>query len=124
MENFLIVIIFIGSIIYKVYKNYKEEAEKAKNRNPQRRPAPSIPSQSTSVEQEYFPTNSRTRKPKVNAEPAYQNITLPEEVVKVKESKKTIIKPLVRESEEKNQPIQFDLRQAVIQSIILERPYK
>jgi len=38
MENFFIVLIFIGSIIYTLYSNYKKEIEKTKKRNPGQKP--------------------------------------------------------------------------------------
>lgn len=127
MENFLIVIIFIGSILYKVYTNYKKEMEKTKKRNPQQRPIPSATSYNPPVEREYYPSNNRTIPSDFQVKTNYADNSIPDEVRRITDAKKTAkLKTLVLKTEQENiqKPIEFDLRQAVIQSIILERPYK
>lgn len=135
MENFLIIIIIIGAVIYKIYSTYKEEVEKAKKRNPQARP--------TVTEENYTQPNSKKEKkmsfPTVQRFPT-ENIkqqynyespnapeVLPEEVRRARIAKKNVkpvIIPKLKIESNQKQPIEFNLRQAVIQSIILERPYK
>lgn len=131
MENLLIVLVFVGSIVYKIYSNYKEEMEKAAKRKPQhptlpqnvepktiakpyQQPSipPPIPKKSTTMSQREFVTKS--------------NIVqdTPEEVQRIKQNRKTQSKPLTEKVVGENQTIQFDLRQAVIQAAILERPYR
>ncbi|MDR2284263.1 MAG: hypothetical protein LBE37_13685 [Sphingobacterium sp.] len=131
MENLLVVLIFVGSIVYKIYSNYKEEMEKSAKRGPQRPPIaksqpPSIPAK---------PYQHTATPPPIPAVPARKvqqefvtksNIIqdIPEEVQRVKESRKKHSKIEVENTEETNKPIAFDLRQAVIQAAILERPYR
>lgn len=132
MENFLIVIIFIGSIIYKIYSNYKEEVAKAKKRNPHQQTT--IPVE-TYAERDYkkekkspIPrsvTNSAPASPYIPANYASTYNDIPEEVSRVSAARaqKRATAPLKVET---NEPelIEFDLRQAFIHTIILERPYK
>lgn len=147
MENFLIVIIFIGSIIYKLYSNYKEELEKTKNRNLQAKPIPVERENFEEIKQEYKrqeyqrreeyqrkvePTRPTARFPKEKVSPKYSpdysssSEALPEEVRKMKASRKNAkpLAPILKVEPIRRQPVAFDLRQAVIQSIILDRPYK
>lgn len=131
MENILVVLIFVGSIVYKIYSNYKEEMEKSAKRGPQRPPIaknqvpnippepyqhttrpPAIPTAATRKVQQEFVTKSNI----------IQDI--PEEVQRVKESRKKRGKVEAEPTKETNEPIAFDLRQAVIQAAILERPYR
>ncbi len=131
MENLLVVLIFVGSIVYKIYSNYKEEMEKSAKRGPQRPPIAKTQIPSTSarphqhsstpppIPQMFNPQKQQTIVTKSNT---VQDI--PEEVQRVKESRKK--HPKIESEKEKigNEPIAFDLRQAVIQAAILERPYK
>ncbi|TDQ76655.1 hypothetical protein CLV99_3248 [Sphingobacterium yanglingense] len=131
MENLLVVLIFVGSIVYKIYSNYKEEMEKSAKRGPQRPPitksqAPGIPGkpyQQSSVPPPIPSTTARTVQQEfVTKGNIIQDI--PEEVQRVKESRKKHGKGEVEPTKETNEPIAFDLRQAVIQAAILERPYR
>lgn len=128
MENGLIVLIFIASLVYKIYSSYKEEMAKAAKRNPQKRPAtvPTIPIPPTaastipSIEKNTYSQENVIRNPFAD---------IPEEVRRVQESKvqqqiKRASKNQPSESSTKDVVPKFDLRQAVIQSTILERPYK
>lgn len=127
MENYLIVIIFIASIIYKVYSNYKDETEKAKKRQPSRvpmpQPIPNPTNKSTYKEPKpYVPSTATQHNNMVSYEEPSNYI--PDEVKKIKDFKENSTLHLKEEETIQKQPIEFDLRQAVINSIILERPYK
>lgn len=127
MENYLIVLIFIGSILYKLYTNYKKEMEKAKKRQPQRVPVPPVVNTPTnkSINQgakPYVSTSSTKYSHTASNVASINNI--PDEVRRIRDSKENIRSNTKEESKSKKQIIDFDLRQAVIQSIILERPYK
>lgn len=125
MENFIIVLISIGALLYNLYKNYQKEIEKSKSRTPNRRPQP-IP------EVINIPASERI-KPVVTKElPKEYNYTseIPAEVLAAQERRRVQnltspkITPKIQELEIVKNEIDFDLRKAVIQSIILERPYK
>lgn len=123
MENFIIVLLSIGFVVYNIYKNFQKEMQKSKSRKP------NFPKQPFTTLESIPQTNSS--KPKEiksrNIEPVY--ITdLPEEVRAVQNRNKAQKQILTSIKEEetilqKNE-IEFNLRQAVIQSAILERPYK
>lgn len=146
--EYLIVLIAIASFIYKTYKGYQEEMEKAKKRQPNR---PNPDSTSPVPVPQHRPVQERTSRPPVvpqrkqirNKEvipppvvASYENKTIPDEVRQVQERKaqqklaaqqqSSLTKKLKLESDEDHphKQIHFDLRQAVIQSAILERPYK
>jgi hypothetical protein len=104
--------LIIGGVIYKIYSEYQKEQEKARRRVPQAPLPPStppVPSQKT----------ERVR-------------AIPEEVRKIQEkrlaeansNKKIIVKPVVDLEKETERITSFDLRKAVIQSAILNRPYQ
>lgn len=120
MDNSLIILIFVASIIYKLYSNYKEEMEKAKKRNIKK--APSAPVDN------YHPQNGYPApKPALSIEPTSDS---PNKRASTKSNnsilrKVEIDEDLISEKELlRKEPVEFDLRQAVIQSAILERPYK
>ncbi len=143
MENpFGIVLLVVAGIIYKIYQSYKEEQAKAKKRleelkrkhqtvtdypefeqkkQPERRPAPVI-----REERRPAPVIREERKP----EPASE---LPDEVKRLQtqnqqrrnenlKGKLKRLEPVQVEELDKNE--HFDLRQAVIQQAILNRPYQ
>lgn len=118
MENSLIVLIFIGSIIYKLYSNYKEEMEKSKKRNVQKRPLAPV---------ESYPSSTpsfldKTKELEVNRSFSNTSHTTPQ---LDKRSKITIEKVSIKEEEVlQTELLEFDLKQAVLQSAILERPYQ
>lgn len=122
MENFLGVIIIIGAVIYKIYSNYKKEMESAQKRTPHQRhetPTQAFPIPDLKKEQ-YIPV----------IESNLTNNQISDEVKKVLDYKKSITeanklaKREKKKSEINDLNVEFDLRKAVIQSIILERPYK
>jgi hypothetical protein len=125
MENFIIVLIAIGGLIYNVYKNYQKEMEKSKSRRPNVRPQP-VPAPRSQ------PTIEKIKRKETNIKPVERvnQGELPAEVIAAQQRRKqNQVKnpmPAVRIEErgsEKNE-VNFDLRQAVIQAVILERPYK
>lgn len=128
MENILVVIIFIVAILYNLYTNYKKEMEKSAKRRPQVRPQP-IPVPTTQNQIPKRDSSSKTWKQE-NITTTYSNQDLPDEVRNFQQRRKnTEIKKVstrfkVEEEKQKVNEIEFDLRQAVIQSVILERPYK
>ena len=131
MENFLVVILFVGSIVYKIYTNYKKEMEKSAKRipNQQARPIPPIPRE---IKIEPYKQNYKTEEVKQYNQT--QTDYIPEEVARLKQQKmvkqkeerksnKLRIEKDTRK-EENELAYNFDLREAIIQSTILERPYK
>jgi hypothetical protein len=125
MENFIIVLIAIGGLIYNVYKNYQKEMEKSKSRRPNVRPQPvPAPHNQSTIE--------KIKRKETNIKPVqrvYQE-ELPAEVIAAQQRRKqSQVKnpmPIVRikEKESEKNEVEFDLRKAVIQAAILERPYK
>lgn len=150
MENLIPVLIVIGGLIYKVYQNYQEEMEKARKRQQQQgQNVPKTPS--TEPAQTPVPThNQRLGRPKpqklvitpkeerkkefrqkVEAEKITKQKQLPAEVVRLRqqrsqrqETKRVELEDVEEITTDSNVKAGFDLRQAVIQSVILERPYK
>ncbi len=143
MENILGVLLVIGGILYKIYDSYKEEQEKAKQRMEKLRkqqqgqvvtsnipePPPVRRVQTTPIPEVIY--QQVEKKEKIKAA-VYQE-TIPDEVVlmqnrrleKARKEKQQQTLTLQRRLEvEELEPEHFDLRKAVIQQAILERPYK
>lgn len=125
MENFIIVLIAIAGLIYNVYKNYQKEMEKSKSRRPNVRP------QSTAVPP-IKPTIDKVKRKETKIKPIerpYQE-QLPAEVIAAQQRRRQsqIKNPIpavrIQEAEIERNTVDFDLRKAVIQAAILERPYK
>lgn len=131
MENFLVVILFVGSIVYKIYTNYKKEMEKSAKRipNQQARPIPPIPRE---IKIDPYKQNYKTEEVKKYNQT--QTDYIPEEVARLKQQKMVKQKEEQKSNklriekdtrkEENELAYNFDLREAIIQSTILERPYK
>lgn len=125
MENFIIILVFIGALIYNLYRNFQKEMEKSKSRRPNVRP------QTIPVEPIQKPIKEVKNKEikKQNIEEPYRP-ELPAEVLAAQEIRRQnkIEKPIpvIRPQDTKSEKsvVDFDLRQAVIQSAILERPYQ
>ena len=125
MENFIIILVFIGALIYNLYRNFQKEMEKSKSRRPNVRP------QTIPVEPVQKPIKEVKNKEikKQNIEESYRP-ELPAEVLAAQEIRRQnkIEKPIpvIRPQDTKSEKsvVDFDLRQAVIQSAILERPYQ
>jgi len=131
MENFLIVIIFIGSIIYKIYSNYKEEIKKAKKRIPNQRPIPMPQTYMETVLEKDPKTmipNTVTSNKKDNSyiNRNYDNRAdeIPEEVRRAMVSQKQKHTITSEKQTVEEEAFEFNFRQAVIQAAILDRPYK
>ena len=125
MENFIVVLISVGFVIYNIYRNFQKEVEKSKSRRPNVRP------QTVPVETYNQPLEKVKHKEvkKQKIESVYVP-ELPAEVIAAQERRrqskieKHIALKRIQEVEQEKTGIEFDLRQAVIQSAILERPYK
>src|SRR5690606_4711238 len=136
MENILIVLAIIGSVIYKMYTGYKEEMEKAAKRKQQQRPPMPVQTQQHPQPQVVPPRPTArpvqipippTPKKKIPPVVRYEK-EVPSEVKRVQQGRSERaykkVEILEEKREKEKQPFEFDLRQAVIQSAILERPYK
>jgi len=117
MENLIILIIVVGAI-YKIYKGYIEEQEKAKkrleqikrelqNKNPHQAPVPQVP-----IPQ---PVKTSSKPPLVTQKKAESFNDYPE-FDEVEIARQIQIEDLDAQH--------FDLRKAIIQQAVLERPYK
>ncbi len=125
MENFIVVLISVGFVIYNIYRNFQKEVEKSKSRRPNVRP------QTVPVETYKQPLekvkHKEEKKQKIKSVYAPE---LPAEVIAAQERRRQskIEKPIplkrIQEVEQEKSGVEFDLRQAVIQSAILDRPYK
>lgn len=119
MDNFIPAILIIGGIIYKIYNEFQKEQEAARKRKSSmpKKPIP-VP---TGVE-----TIASAPKLPVNPVPAPSiKQTVPTEVLiarKRREEQRAQVKRPMEVIELEEKPV-FNLREAVIQSAILERPY-
>lgn len=120
MENFLPALLIIGGIVYKIYTEFQKEQEKARQRRP------NVPTPERGVAQQPAPPRPSAPLPDPVARRAEQ-AEVPQEVWKEREKRKKrlqeipAVKPLEPEEGTAAQPA-FDLRQAIIQSAILNRP--
>lgn len=131
MENILPALLIIGGVIYKIYSEYQKEQEKARRRMPQaQQPTPPVSSKRQSQRTIIEPTMSipiPVPQKKTAGLPS-----IPKEVRKIREkravdtnsTKKIVVKPLATIENEKEDIPSFDLREAVLQSAILNRPYQ
>ncbi|MVZ65389.1 hypothetical protein GQF61_05940 [Sphingobacterium sp. DK4209] len=138
METILTILLVVGGILYKVYENYKEEMEKSKKRLEKlRQPSPvpqqAIPAKKT-VErtriQEIEPINMPTHSIptgeiyKIEAQQAMNEV----EYAHKQRAERQLRQKKVQLQDEANyetlEHSKFDLRRAIIQQAILERPYK
>ncbi|NGM66383.1 hypothetical protein [Sphingobacterium sp. SGR-19] len=131
MENFLPALLIIGGVIYKIYSEYQKEQEKARRRMPQTPPLPTHPIQSEPQPQRTVIEPTMSIPIPVAPKKTEQMRDTPLEVRKIKEERlidvtrvKKISPKVAPEIEEKDDVIPFDLREAVIQSAILNRPYQ
>jgi len=135
MENIFIVLAIIGSVVYKIYTSYKEEMEKAAKRRQSVPPVPrSVPPQQGVPETSRRHTPVPTPPPVVSSKPMPVKkvppvvpYEVPKEVKKVQQARVERETRKIKQAQEHpsdTERFHFDLRQAVIQSAILERPYK
>src|SRR5690606_36785383 len=124
MENIFGVLVAIAFVIISFVQNYRKEAAKASHRTPHNRPSPS-PVQLPNPPAEIRLTVDRT----VNILKMEYKLELPTEVIAAQQRRKSRQESQVKiptrlPEPETTKAFEFDLRQAVIQSAILERPYK
>ncbi|MBD1434102.1 hypothetical protein H8B06_14790 [Sphingobacterium sp. DN00404] len=126
MENFLPALLIIGGVIYKIYTEYQKEQEKARRRMPQvPPPTPPVTSEQRPEPNVIEPTVSIPTP--INKTERLRDI--PKEVKKITDerlaeaNRKKAAMKVVPEMEEEDDVVPFDLRKAVIQSAILNRPY-
>lgn len=131
MENLLPAVLIIGGVIYKIYSEYQKEQEKARRRIPQmQEPLPPIvPEQplvhTTATEPVIAMPIPKVVTPK-NTGSFFERVDEAQKKsakkrLEVNREKLTVTK--TNEVEEKKETVSFDLREAVIQSAILNRPY-
>jgi len=134
MEKLLPLLIGIAFFAFKTYSNYKEEQEKAKKRRAHVQP--NTAAQQVPHDKQTYAQGKQMRAEQAKIEPtikeapvAYKSAFNEVERAKVerlarmkKEDDKKIHKLQV-EREREIEP-EFNLRQAIIQSVILERPYQ
>lgn len=143
MDNIIPFLIIAGGLIYKIYQNYQEEMEKARERQKKLSSAPDTPNvEPVSKRKLGRPKPQKivlTRRDEPQSAPlvsARPDVMIPTEVerVRMERQRRKAVKQLeiqeLEATEETASPSpsisaeQFDLRAAVIQSVILERPYK
>lgn len=150
MENIFIVLAIVASVIYKFYTNYKEEMEKAAKRKQQAPPVPQgpvpIPQQDPRQSRPIPPPPSTPRSPNTYTPEIRKPVErrppmtrpaipiskeIPDEVsqaqrLRAEREQKKALELVVEEeiSPVAEQEFEFDLRTAVIQSAILDRPYQ
>jgi hypothetical protein len=146
MENIILAI--IASVVYKFYQNYQEEMEKAAKRK-QQQPHPLPPPVVETIRQQPRPkTRTIPSPPPIQIPEIRQSVpkktTRPTATIRTEseipteltqayrlKSERLQIKPLEVITADDHQTstgldpnFQFDLRAAILQSAILERPYK
>jgi hypothetical protein len=124
MENIFGVLVAIAFVIISFVQNYRKEAAKASQRTPHNRPSPApvqLPNPPAEIRQT---VDRKVKIPKMEYKPE-----LPAEVIAAQQRRKSRQESQVKiptrlPEPETTKAFEFDLRQAVIQSAILERPYK
>lgn len=121
MENTYIILIIIASFVYNIYSNYKKEQKKQAQRTPKRVPIPNYTNTTKSLKK-----SKSQEKVVINQEYVVNDI--PEEVLAVQKKRQIQQEPKKRlevSNQEQNEYLaDFDLKRAVINQAILERPYK
>jgi len=132
MENIIGFLLIAGGVIYKIYTEYAKEQEKAAKRN-LKKPVDNQQSappayQSAPAQKPSRPIVPTVQHTKVARQKLVQQ-EIPEEVIRARKAReldrrKKPIEALAVQNieEEQDQKINFDLRKAVIQAAILERP--
>lgn len=152
MENIFIILAIIASVIYKFYENYQKEMEKAAKRKQQQ--APPVPPAPTNIPRPIPAPKSQQRPAPVPAPPPIQIPEIRKPIprkpitptptlrtqpeiptkltqahhLKIEREQNKGIEVMIVDDEGTPQntalEIEFDLKTAIIQSAILERPYK
>lgn len=133
MDMLITVLLIVGGILYKIYDNYQKEMESSKRRMDQVRRQMQDQQSTPSPEHEARrPAVVQKESRKVQMEPAsYQREALPEEVRQLQQKKlerqklqQKLERQAALQDHTKVEHPEFDLRKAVIQQAILERPYQ
>lgn len=136
MENFLPFLLIVAGVVYKIYTEYKKEQDKAVKRNVNRPVSPPVQQRQGPKpvivppvqKREQIPVKSQKpiQRPTVVQRPVKEEI--PQEVLRLRKAKEVArtkqAQQLVVIDPEEEKAFEFDLRNAVIQAAILERPYR
>jgi len=138
METLIPIVVALAAFAFQAYSNFQKEQEKARKRNLGKPSAPPLPEDNA----ERIPDVSRA---KASRQPApslpqpvpayhqgyesYSGFLDTDEVTRARTLRRSTASPLRVEIEERVDPERgyhaaFDLRDAVIKSVILERPYQ
>lgn len=127
METLIPILIAIVVFAFQAYANYQKEQEKARKRNPGQPPLPEDNAKHINPVPASTPSSATTPAVKPDFE-YYSGVVDSMESTRSKHPRSLIPQRLVVDREADVQPAlgaeEFDLRDAVIKSIILERPYK
>lgn len=154
MENIFIVLAIIASFVYKFYENYKKEMEEAAKRQQKTRRMSTTPDDSNSIPPTpsspaptvQLPTRPAIPAPEIRQQPTPHKTLSPHTNLRVesvnspdasytassREERKSLkaLQVIIDDKEDNisqgdNQcEVAFDLKTAIIQSAILERPYR
>ncbi len=125
METFIPILIAIVVFAFQAYANYQKEQEKARKRNPGQPPLP----EDNAKYIESAPVPAPSASPAVTSEfERYSGVVDPIASIRSTGKRPLIPQRLVVDTAADVEPAldaeAFDLRDAVIKSIILDRPYK
>lgn len=129
MESFLPALLIIAGVVYKIYTEYQKEQEKARQRRPHIPAPPAVPAPVPATTQRKANPVPTVSKPIPPLPQTVAREAVPTEVEKLRIKKKEVQQrrkeiPTPKLEVIPEPVLNFDLRQAVIQSAILERPYK
>ena len=127
METFIPILIAIVVFAFQAYANYQKEHDKARKRNPAQPPLPE--DNAKHIKPVAVPADTPVSSPTVSSEYAYYSgVVNPVESTRSSRQRPLIPQRLAVDTGVDVQSAvdseEFDLRDAVIKSIILERPYK
>lgn len=126
MENFLPALFIIGAAIYKIYTEYQKEQEKARKRKPTATAVPNTPparhatQPAKPIEKYKAPTQESFKESRPAPAPTARVVQKPVPKSTKKESKSQEVENKV---ENHGHPV-FNLREAIIQEAVLNRPYQ
>lgn len=140
METFIPILIAIVVFAFQAYSNYQKEQEKARKRNLGQPPVPPLPEENAdrpgakttadTERREVTLPEIRQSQPMRKAYETYSGFMEVDEVKRARKVRKPQLSSLRVEVEEgigtasQREGTTFDLRDAVIKSAILERPYR
>ncbi|MGN0020510.1 MAG: hypothetical protein ACI35Z_06935, partial [Sphingobacterium hotanense] len=146
METILTILLVVGGILYKIYENYKEEMEKSRKRMQERMkqmqpPAPTPQPQSMKSARKQQETKPivlpvERKRDDIPPIPVYQPEAREIDEVELAHQQRLARQMKQRQAQQQQQQAlalveehsniqgEFDLRRAIIQQAILERPYK